>query len=211
MQLGIVLNVEVPDIRDTAVSVNDRLKKLIIPQDDEDYATDKNATMADPMTLSMPQNAVSVSSSPQSQLTGHVSSTPTPVTVTSSHSTGTTGKETQDATKTTLKSDSPKMGRASPKAGRTVTKPVSQSPNMTRKSGSSISGAKEGEGGEVEREEKESRKEEVGSGLREPRLHLLAVLGVLIPHMKYTLTETRMETLRWLMWLHQQLPKRVSE
>ena len=44
-----------------------------------------------------------------------------------------------------------------------------------------------------------------------PKLHLLSVLGVLIPHMKYTQQETRMESLRWLMWLHQQLPKRVRE
>ena len=44
-----------------------------------------------------------------------------------------------------------------------------------------------------------------------PKLHLLSVLGVLIPHTKYTQQETRMESLRWLMWLHQQLPKRVSE
>ena len=58
------------------------------------------------------------------------------------------------------------------------------------------------EGGEVKGED--------SGGQKEPRLHLLAVLGVLIPHMKYTLPETRMETLRWLMWLHQQLPKRVS-
>ena len=43
-----------------------------------------------------------------------------------------------------------------------------------------------------------------------PKLHLLSLLGVLIPHMKYTQEETRMESLRWLMWLHQQLPKRVS-
>ena len=43
-----------------------------------------------------------------------------------------------------------------------------------------------------------------------PKLHLLSVLGVLIHHMKYTQQETRMESLRWLLWLHQQLPKRVS-
>ena len=44
-----------------------------------------------------------------------------------------------------------------------------------------------------------------------PKLRLLSVLGVLIPHMKYTQQETRMESLRWLMWLHQQLPKRVRK
>ena len=42
-----------------------------------------------------------------------------------------------------------------------------------------------------------------------PKLHLLSVLAVLIPHMKYTQQETRKETLRWIIWLHQQLPQRV--
>ncbi len=49
-----------------------------------------------------------------------------------------------------------------------------------------------------------------GAKLPIPKLHLLAVLGVLIPHMKYTQQETRIETLRWIKWLHEQLPKRVS-
>lgn len=43
-----------------------------------------------------------------------------------------------------------------------------------------------------------------------PKFHLLSVLAVLIPHMKYTQQETRKETLRWLIWLQEQLPKRVS-
>jgi vacuole morphology and inheritance protein 14 len=38
---------------------------------------------------------------------------------------------------------------------------------------------------------------------------LLTVLGVLVPHMRFTEQETRLETLRWLLWLHQQLPKRI--
>ena len=42
-----------------------------------------------------------------------------------------------------------------------------------------------------------------------PKVHLLPVLAALINHMKYTHQETRMETLRWLIWLQQQLPKRV--
>ena len=102
------------------------------------------------------------------------------------------------------------MGRAGNKAGRTGTKPVNQSPKATRKLDSSVVSnvkeEKEGvEGGGGGRGG--SRGEEAAS---EPQFHLLAVLGVLIPHMRYTLPETRMETLRWLMWLHQQLPKRVS-
>ena len=41
------------------------------------------------------------------------------------------------------------------------------------------------------------------------KLHLLSVLAVLIPHMKFPHQDTRKESLRWLMWLHQQLPQRV--
>ena len=42
------------------------------------------------------------------------------------------------------------------------------------------------------------------------RLGLLNVLAVLIGHMKFTSIETRLETLRWFLWLHKKLPKRVS-
>lgn len=206
------------DIRDAAVSVNDRLKKLIIPEDDEDFDTDKNTPPIDSLTLSTRRKVLSVSPGPQSQVTGHSSSTPTPSTLTPSpsHPTSTTARETQDTTK---KSDSPKMGRTdSPKMGRTVAKPGSQSPNTFRKSDPNVSGVKSrevevgrggGEKGEMVRKEKSG--EVIGSELREPRLHLLAVLGVIVPHMKFTLPETRIETLRWVMWLHQQLPKRVRE
>ena len=86
-----------------------------------------------------------------------------------------------------------------------TSKQASQSPNLSQKSDTD----QEGVGG---REKGGEGKGEEGGApqLPEPRLHLLAVLGVLIPHMKFTLPETRMETLRWLMWLHQQLPKRVG-
>ena len=43
------------------------------------------------------------------------------------------------------------------------------------------------------------------------KFSLLTVLGVLIPHMRFTEQETRLETLRWLLWLHQKLPRRVSD
>ena len=86
--------------------------------------------------------------------------------------------------------------------GRPIGKQASQSPNLSRKSDTDQEGV--GGGGEGKGEEG------VAPQLPEPRLHLLAVLGVLIPHMKFTLPETRMETLRWLLWLHQQLPKRVG-
>lgn len=44
----------------------------------------------------------------------------------------------------------------------------------------------------------------------QPKFHLLSVFAVLIPQMRFTHQETRKETLRWVMWLHQNLPKRVS-
>ena len=88
--------------------------------------------------------------------------------------------------------------------GRPIGKQAGQSPVLSRKSDTdtdSLGGREKGG---------EGKGEEGGAPPQtEPRLHLLAVLGVLIPHMKFTLPETRMETLRWLMWLHQQLPKRV--
>lgn len=193
------------------MSVNDRLKKLITHEDDEDFDTDRNTPAVDSLTLSTRRKVLSVSPNHQSQVTGHTSSTPMSSTLTPSpsHPTGTTARETQDTSK---KLDSPKMGR-------TVAKPGGQSPNTSRKSDPNVSGVKsrEGEVGrgggekeEVVRKEKKSG-EMIGSELREPRLHLLAVLGVLVPHMKFTLPETRIETLRWVMWLHQQLPKRVRE
>lgn len=47
--------------------------------------------------------------------------------------------------------------------------------------------------------------------IHEPsRLSLLTVLGVLLPHMKFTAKETRLETLRWVLWLHNKLPTRVG-
>ena len=41
------------------------------------------------------------------------------------------------------------------------------------------------------------------------KFSLLTVLGVLMPHMSFTEQETKLETLRWLLWLHDKLPKRV--
>ena len=41
------------------------------------------------------------------------------------------------------------------------------------------------------------------------RLNLLSVIAVLVAHTKFTAQETRLETLRWLLWLHSRLPKRV--
>ncbi len=46
--------------------------------------------------------------------------------------------------------------------------------------------------------------------LATPTFHLLPVLGVLVAHMRDTHHETKMETLRWIMWLEQHIPKRVN-
>ena len=197
----------VSDIKDVAVSVNDRLKKLITPEDDGDYMTDITAT-SDPQTTpilrrGVPSTITPSPNSPQSQVTSISSaplttSTPSPLTFSPSHTSTGGPREAQDTPAAPGKQDSAKTGR-------TIAKPGGQSPNLSRKSDTGVeSGGVREEGGEGKGEEGG------GTQLSEPKLHLLAVLGVLIPHMKYTLPETRMETLRWLMWLHQQLPKRVS-
>uniref|UniRef100_A0A1X7SNC0 Uncharacterized protein n=1 Tax=Amphimedon queenslandica TaxID=400682 RepID=A0A1X7SNC0_AMPQE len=59
---------------------------------------------------------------------------------------------------------------------------------------------------------------EVGSNAEGPdtgevgvvKFSLLTVLGVLMPHMSFTEQETKLETLRWLLWLHDKLPKRYG-
>ena len=170
------------DIREAAVAVNDRLKKLIIPEDDEDFLTDQNDSTAESAhtQTTLPHSA----STPPSQPTGHTGSStsaPLPQPPSARDHTAQTG----------TKQTSPKQS-------------ASTSPNADSTSASGTLKETSKEGGEKEKEE------ELMVERKEPRLHLLAVLGVLIPHMKFTLTETRMETLRWVIWLHQQLPKRVN-
>ena len=205
------------DIRDVAVSVNDRLKKLITPEDDEDYVTDNLSSATNtPSTITNTTNTNTTTtpsespilkrSSPLSQVTpGHTTSTITTTSSSltpspSSQSFPATNVETQNAAVTS--DNHVDKDQSNHKSGQTVTKPIGQSPNTTRKIDSNtavaVLNAENVDGGGK------------SESITESRLHLLAVLGVLIPHMKYTLPETRMETLRWLMWLHQQLPKRVS-
>ena len=43
-----------------------------------------------------------------------------------------------------------------------------------------------------------------------PALNLPAVLEVLLQHAHYTAMEIRIEALRWLLWLQEKIPKRVS-
>ena len=202
------------------MSVNDRLKKLIQSQDDEDYETDRNAgtstAVTDSPNLSSQRRSAATfvpSSNPQSQPTaGHTSntafhSTSTPPSLSAMGITGREAHEVASSGKTATKQGSPKTGRTT---GQPNTRPVNQSQqNTAGKPESGVGSGTQGEEGGGEGEIRGKGGEEARPV--EHRFHLLAVLGVLIPHMKYTLPETRMETLRWLMWLHQQLPKRVSE
>lgn len=42
-----------------------------------------------------------------------------------------------------------------------------------------------------------------------PPLNMVAVLEVLLKHTNHRAQDTRIETLNWLLWLHQQVPKRT--
>ena len=185
------------------MAVNDRLKKLIIPEDDEDFITDKTASSKESSSPIMHHKGQGSSSSPQSQHKGQSATSTAPVTTTPSPSTGT---ETVNTAQNVLKPESHQTGRTSPKQD-------AQSGKTSPKTGPSTTNSQPKEDIEGEREggEEVGIKEEVGVARGGARLNLLAVLAVLVPHMKYTQPETRMETLRWLMWLHQQLPKRVRE
>ena len=87
----------------------------------------------------------------------------------------------------------------------------------TSASSNSSSQKKDSESGDLEEKEKakgttDKTRSSQGenSGHESCRLSLLTVLGVLIPHMKFTAMETRLETLRWVLWLHDKLPTRVG-
>ena len=97
---------------------------------------------------------------------------------------------TTPATDAVSGQSNPKTGQSSPKTGQKEEGPSSSSPGDITTTAATIS--------------------ILDLSPESPKLHLLSVLGVLIPHTKYSQQESRMESLRWLMWLHQQLPKRVS-
>ena len=149
------------DIRNVSLEVNDRLKRLILPEDDEDEATDLATGEGTSLTKT---SQSSPRLSPKLDAASHSASAST------------------------------ETSTASSKNGL----PSSRLPSELHPSSSvELSGT-----GGINRK----------ISIREPpKLHLLAVLGVLIPHTKYTLQETRLETLQWLMWLHRQLPKRVGK
>ena len=148
-----------PDIREAAVEVNDRLKKLILPEDDKDALTDTEDKAKGEDTcpsLTRPKCP------PSPQIVA-------PMNLVHARG-GSVG------------------GGGSPKSS------PKTSPKMAASASAEVSSST-GEGKEREGEP--------------PKFHLLSVLAVLIPHMKFTQQETRKETLRWIMWLHRQLPKRV--
>ncbi len=172
-----ILNAVTSDIRDTACEVNDRLKKLILPEDDADIATDEEDKISD---------MIAAFHIPKPTKTG---------------SSGNTSPYHQGPAPSTNSSDT-KTGTSSGGKSRSDQKDAAQpASTATQAASTSTSAVGTTNGGT-----------EDGLALldEKPKLHLLSVLAVLIPHMKFTHQETRKETLRWLMWLHQQLPRRVS-
>ena len=151
--------------------VNDRLKKLILPEDDEDQITD-----------AIPILFVEGSSKTSGTRSGRTSPKLSPKSAAVSTSTGSSATTSTEANAT-----SSKPGQSSGHSSPTTTlEPPPLEPSGTADSSRKVSPTQD-----------------------PPKLNLLGVLGVLISHMKFTLQETRTETLRWVMWLHQQLPKRV--
>ncbi|KAL5466838.1 hypothetical protein EMCRGX_G030989 [Ephydatia muelleri] len=128
---------EKASIREVALAVNERLKKLIIPEDDKDSLTDEQDQLT-PITPARTLQQLSAAARPQ---------------------------------------------------------PANISPRSAPKSGHED----EGEG---------AHQASSTIALKEPpKLHLLPVLAVLLN--KTGQQETRLESLRWLLWLHQQIPKRI--
>ena len=149
-----------------SLEVNDRLKKLILPEDDEDETTDLATGEGTSLTKTSPWLSPKMAATSSATASGSAT--------------------VSTETSTTSSKNGSSNGLSSPQPPPELPPP---SVELTETGGA-------------------SRKVSV----REPpKVHLLAVLGVLITHTKYTLQETRLETLRWLMWLHQQLPKRVGK
>lgn len=133
-------------IREVALGVNERLKKLIIPEDDRDSLTDEQDQLKEVPATPM---------------------TATPMTATPMRV---------------------PLAAAKPQ-------PANMSPRITPKAS--------------QEEEGDGTNQAASLALKEPpKLHLLPVLAVLLN--KTSQQETRLESLRWLQWLHQQIPKRVS-
>lgn len=133
---------EKASIKEVALGVNERLKKLIIPEDDRDSLTDELDQLKENVVTTTPARS--------------------------------------------LQQLSPVVARP---------QPVNMSPRLAPKA------SHEDEGESVHQANS-------AASLKEPpKLHLLPVLAVLLN--KTVQQETRLESLRWLLWLHQQLPKRI--
>ena len=171
------------DIKTAAFEVNDRLKKLIQSVDDEDTTTDGEDKTRTSATEQRPQKTTptqpSTSQAMMAKLTPQMSPKHSP-----------RSNATQADTKT-----SPPSSQTSPPSSTTEgasPKQDSASPKEPSEQTSS--------------ESPPPTNKEVAAA---PRFHLLPVLGTLINYMKNPHHETRMETLRWIMWLQQRIPKRV--
>ena len=189
------------------MDVNDRLKNLILPEDDDDITTD------------VEDRAQGFTGPRLSPHTGHKTDG------TGGQGGGALG--VGDQPQAMSSKTSPKLApKLSPKVAAKVPKPVL--PANAPTSSSSATDAASGQTSQLspktgQSSPKTGQTEEGSSSSNDitattisilspesPKLHLLSVLGVLIPHTKYAQQESRLESLRWLMWLHQQLPKRVS-
>lgn len=184
------LNIKDKDIRDVAFEVNDRLKTLILPADDKDETTDLEDKSAVPTPRTTPRTTPQ--SSPQIQRKDKM--------VQPTQAGGKQQQQQQQPSSTkTLAVKQATEQSSSPLPTYSATTDQTTSP----KTGQGIT---ESQG----TSDSENTKSKLLVFKEIPKLRLLPVLGVLIDHMKFTHEETRMETLRWMMWLHQQLPKRVS-
>ena len=180
------------DIRNMARAVNDRLKKLILPEDDDDQVTDVVDSNQEFIPKRTRRDCVTSQTSTNQLGSTNKTPKPQPPPVSISNSPPVINTTNQTTSQADQKSREP-IGTSS-----TPPKPATQESTPTVTSSSDVTPSSDGGGGTKLPAQREA-----------PKLHLLTVLGVLIPHMKYTQQETRMETLRWIMWLHEKLPKRV--
>ncbi|XP_064393704.1 protein VAC14 homolog isoform X2 [Halichondria panicea] len=165
-------------IKRVAFEVNDRLKKLLQAEDDEDTSTDEEAkcsnTPMEPRSQKISPPQPPTSQAMMAKLTPQMSPKHTARTTVAAQS---DSKNSPSGSNTSSPKLSPKSAHTSPNES---PEKIWVSPPSPPKDASTS-----------------------------PTFHLLPVLGVLINHMQNTRHETRMETLRWIMWLQQSIPKRI--
>lgn len=177
------------------MDVNERIKKLILPEDDLDTVTDQEDKESK-------QDVVPSFHEPNKPMVSpHVHTVP-PAATRSTGQTSQTSQTSRSSSGQTAKSSGQTSPQLSPKMDRAAAAATSGGAVESNSSATSGGGGSPGGGGGEPAKESRLEKEA-------PKFHLLSVLGVLIPHMKFSQQETRKETLRWIIWLHQQLPKRV--